>query len=123
MVASMGGMMGVLGVLRRVGLDRLLSGLDAATQNIVLRVVLVLLNYLGVVAVAALLGAHVDGNLLYSALVETAGASGLAHIIYNVNQKPPSFRYGVPPASDALATAPDPTLPSDPSGSAPAVAN
>src|SRR5262245_6848347 len=52
MLAAMGGVMGLLSMLRLLFLDRLLSGLNGAQQNIVLRAVLVALNFGAIVGLA-----------------------------------------------------------------------
>jgi hypothetical protein len=82
MLAAIGGVTGVLAVLRILFLDRLLSGFNAAQQNILLRAILILLNYAAVVGLALLLGATPGRSLFFSAALATLGASAGSHLVF-----------------------------------------
>jgi hypothetical protein len=82
MLAAIGSVTGLLAVLRILFLDRLLSGLDSAQQNILLRAVLILLNFGAILGLAVLLGALFDRTLVTSVILATLGASAGSHLVF-----------------------------------------
>jgi|SRR5690348_15269711 len=118
LLASMGGVAGLLAYLRKAGLDRLLGGLDATQQNAVLRGLLVLFNY-GAILLGLLADSQpMSGNLLLEAAKLTAGAVVGGHLLFTGLQKTPAPTPapdeipvggpGIPPSTDSPASA---TLP------------
>lgn len=81
-VAAMGGMSGVLSVLRILFLDRLLSGMNATSQNIMLHAVYAVLNFATIIGLSLAMGATAGPLLVVSAIVATAGANGLGHLVF-----------------------------------------
>src|SRR5690348_13159864 len=115
LLASMGGVAGLLAYLRKAGLDHLLSGLDATQQNAVLRGLLILFNY-GAILLALLAQSQpMSGNLLLEAAKLTAGAVVGGHLLFTGLQKTPVTLPepseipvdgpGLPPPTDTPAAA------------------
>jgi hypothetical protein len=69
-------------VLRILFLDWLLSKLDASQQNILLRTVLVALNFGAILGLALLMGAPFSRDLIVPAVLATLGASTGAQFVF-----------------------------------------
>lgn len=109
MLAAMGGVTGLLAMLRLLFLDRLIQSLDSSQQNIVLRTVLVVLNFGAIIGLAVLMGATFDRSLITSAVLATLGASAGAHLVFTGVKStviPSGFTAG---AKVEAPVAPDPT--------------
>ena len=86
MLMSFGGASGILSYLRGLGLDKLLSGLDATQRDYLLRGINFLLNFgliLGL-SVSPLFGQALDFTLLANVALAAAGASGLGHLTFHM---------------------------------------
>jgi len=90
LLASMGGVAGLLAYLRKAGLDHLLSGLDATQQNAILRGLLILLNYGAILGGLLAQSQPMSGNLLLEAAKLTAGAVLGGHLLFTGLQKSPA---------------------------------
>ena len=87
LLASMGGVAGLLAYLRKAGLDRLLSGLDATQQNAILRGLLILLNFGAILAGLLAQGNPMSQSLLLQAVQMTAAAVIGGHLLFTGLQK------------------------------------
>ncbi len=116
LLASMGGVAGLLAYLRKAGLDHLLSGLDATQQNAVLRGLLVLLNFGAVLGGLLAQGSPMSGNLLLEAAKLTAGAVLGGHLLSTGLQKPAAQVPEIDPT--VYTSAPTPLPPTDTPASA-----
>ena len=87
LLASMGGVAGLLAYLRKAGLDRLLSGLDATQQNAILRGLLILLNFGAILAGLLAQGNPMSQSLLLQAVQMTAAAVVGGHLLFTGLQK------------------------------------
>ena len=87
LLASMGGVAGLLAYLRKAGLDHLLSGLDATQQNAILRGRLVLLNFGAILAGLLAQGSPMSQSLLLQAVQMTAAAVLGGHLLFTGLQK------------------------------------
>ena len=90
LLASMGGVAGLLAYLRKAGLDHVLSGLDSTQQDAILRGLLILLNFGAVLGGLLAQGAPMSGNLLLEAVKLTAGAVLGGHLLFTGLQKSPA---------------------------------
>ena len=90
LLASMGGVAGLLAYLRKAGLDHLLSGLDGTQQNAILRGLLILLNYGAILLGLLAQSQPMSGNLLLEAAKLTAGAVIGGHLLFTGLQKTPA---------------------------------
>jgi hypothetical protein len=115
-LTAFGGVTGVVAILRLVIVDRLISKLDASTQNIILRCLNAVVNFVAIVLISVVLyGIPFDASLLYSAALVTPGAGLASHFLYAGLQLYLARRYGVP-APD-VKTESDPPTPSSTSSS------
>lgn len=89
LLASMGGVAGLLAYLRKAGLDHLLSGLDSTQQDAILRGLLVLLNFGAILGGLVAQGSPMSGSLFIEAVKLTAGAVLGGHLLFTGLQKPP----------------------------------
>ena len=111
LLASMGGVAGLLAYLRKVGLDHLLSGLDGTQQNAVLRGLLILLNFGAILLGLLAQSQPMNGNLLLEAAKLTAGAVLGGHLLFTGLQKTPQ---PAPQPSEIPADGPGLPPPTDP---------
>ena len=82
LLASMGGVAGLLAYVRKLGLDHLLSGLDGAQQNAILRGLLILLNFGAILAGLVAQGSPMSQSLLLQAVQMTAAAVVGGHLLF-----------------------------------------
>ena len=108
LLASLGIVAALLQWLRDIGLDGLTAHMPDAQRNAILRALLILLNFGGVLGLSILMGQRLGGPLLISAGFAAFVAAGGSHVLYTYVQKPASQRYGVPDAP-APKVEPDPT--------------
>jgi hypothetical protein len=108
LLASLGIVSALLQWLRDVALDQLTARMPDAQRNAILRALLILLNYGGVLGLSLLMGQPMSSALLLSAGFAAFVAAGGSHVLYSYVQKPASQRYGVPDAP-APKVEPDPT--------------
>ena len=87
LLASMGGVAGLLAYVRKLGLDHLLSGLDGAQQNAILRGLLILLNFGAILAGLLAQGNPMSQSLLLQAVQMTAAAVIGGHLLFTGLQK------------------------------------
>lgn len=115
LLASMGGVAGLLGYARGMFLDKLLAGLDATQRDYVLRGLLILLNFGAILGGLVAQGAPMSSSLLLQAVQMTAGAVVGGHLLFNGLQKSPTPTTepdeipeggpGIPPPDDTPAAA------------------
>lgn len=102
MLASWGIVPNALQFLRDLFLDSLLQRASDASRNAVLRALLFVLSFAGILALALILGQAISINLIVSAILAASGGAVGAHATYQNLQK----TKGSDPAG---ATAPNPT--------------
>lgn len=90
LLASMGGVAGLLGYARGLFLDNLLSGLSAKQRDYALRGLLIVLNFGAILGGLVAQGAPMSGNLFVEAVKMTAGAVLGGHLLFNGLQKTPA---------------------------------
>ena len=109
LLASMGGVAGLLAYLRKLGLDHLLSGLDGAQQNAILRGLLVLLNFGAILAGLLAQGSPMSQSLLLQAVQMTAAAVLGGHLLFTGLQKDAAQAPEIDPSVYAQLPPPPPT--------------
>lgn len=87
LLASMGGVAGLLAYVRKLGLDHLLSGIDGAQQNAILRGLLILFNFGAILAGLVAQGSPMSQSLLLQAVQMTAAAVIGGHLLFTGLQK------------------------------------
>ena len=109
LLASMGGVAGLLAYLRKLGLDHLLSGLDGAQQNAILRGLLILLNFGAILAGLLAQGSPMSQSLLLQAVQMTAAAVIGGHLLFTGLQKGAPQAPEIDPSVYAQLPPPPPT--------------